>query len=419
MLSEDLKYQEPVKYITAMGSSAHTYGNVLAIMQKWVLDIFPEKLFKTIHVSSRIAHKQILMSNPREMQRFVKKSKPMIVFRPRIEYGEENFLDGTLITQRMGGPRTSGSPGIVDLQPFFMDPEAGINLQYNLARRTMYFDIILIFDTVIQQLNYMDHILQEIPIKRPFDVNTYLESYLSVELMEMISKLANIPIHDPAGSIHNFLKYMNTHSCYPITYKLAGSTGKEEFYRYYPATIITEITDIDRDRGESVSQIMTNYKITLTMKMSFWSTGTNYLFSNQIHEIKRPIIPTDSTLIPVFTDVFMLEDLNLPPGWTVYAHSSYRLDKPNDEVDISSLFAQSMKDVLTYHIKNSIPVITFLDIKIRKQGELLESTEYEIDYENLVVKFHNKNFGFFTYTIIISVDTSYINQTIKDVFRLE
>lgn len=419
MNSEDLKYQQPVKYITAMGSSAHTYGNVLAIMQKWVLDVFPKKLFKTIHVSSRIAHKQILSSNAAETQRFIKKSKPMIAFRPRIEYGEDNFLDGTLITSRMGGPRTSGTPGVVDLQPFFIDPDNGINLQYNLARRTMYFDIILIFDTMIQQINYMDYILQEIPIKRPFDVNTYLESYLSKELMEMVAKISSIPIHDASGSVHDFLKYMNTHSVYPVTYKLAGSTGKEEFYRYYPATILTEITDIDKDQGESVSQIMTNYKINLTMKMSFWTTGTNYLFSDQIHEIERPTIPSDSTLIPIFTDVFMQEDLHLPPGWNVYAHSSYRLDKPNDEVDISSLFAQSMIDVLQYHIKNAIPILTFLDIKIRKQGELLEDTEYDIDYENLVVKFHNKNFGFFTYTIIISVDTSYVNQTIKDVFRLE
>lgn len=148
MNSEDLKYQQPVKYITAMGSSAHTYGNVLAIMQKWVLDVFPKKLFKTIHVSSRIAHKQILSSNAAETQRFIKKSKPMIAFRPRIEYGEDNFLDGTLITSRMGGPRTSGTPGVVDLQPFFIDPDNGINLQYNLARRTMYFDIIFSCDNI-------------------------------------------------------------------------------------------------------------------------------------------------------------------------------------------------------------------------------------------------------------------------------
>ena len=32
-----------VKYVTMMGSASHNYGNVLAQVQKWVLDKFPDK----------------------------------------------------------------------------------------------------------------------------------------------------------------------------------------------------------------------------------------------------------------------------------------------------------------------------------------------------------------------------------------
>ena len=39
-----------VKYVTMMGSAAHTYGNALATVQNWVMNLFPEKTFKTIHV---------------------------------------------------------------------------------------------------------------------------------------------------------------------------------------------------------------------------------------------------------------------------------------------------------------------------------------------------------------------------------
>ena len=47
------------RYINMMTSMSHTYGNVLAWAQKYVLDIMPENTFKTIHVNSKIAHRQL------------------------------------------------------------------------------------------------------------------------------------------------------------------------------------------------------------------------------------------------------------------------------------------------------------------------------------------------------------------------
>lgn len=408
--------EHQVKYITALGSVAHTYGNLLATAQKWVLDIFPNNLFKTIHVSSNIAHKQIL-STPHQ---FLKKQRPMIIFRPRISYNEDTFLKGTLITERMGGPLTSSTPGTIELNPFLFDSERMIDCQFSLARRIMYLDITISFETLIQQMNYFEYLYQEIPVDRPFDIDTHLEAYLSKELMDMISKLSGVPMHDEIGCVKDFLNYMNSHSCYPVTYKLAGSTGKEEFYRYYPAKIITTITDLDRTDGENMNQVTGNYQISFSMKMEFWSPGTTYLFSDNIHEIPRPEVPTDSTLIPIYADIFMYEDLDLNPGWSVYSHASYTLDKPEDALDFSPLLQESIREVIKYHLKNGIPMLNFLDIKVRKQGTLLPYGKgYEVDFEKLQIQFHNKDYGFYTYTVIISIDTNYINQLIKEIFNLK
>jgi S-adenosylmethionine hydrolase len=74
-------------------SISHTYGNVLASIQKYILNKFEDKFFKTIHVQSRLAHRQ-LKSTPSE---FLKKRKPAIAFRPRIDYNDNNaFLSNTL-----------------------------------------------------------------------------------------------------------------------------------------------------------------------------------------------------------------------------------------------------------------------------------------------------------------------------------
>ena len=82
------------KYISLMSSMSHTYGNVLAFMQKWIMDLFPKDMFKTVHVNSKIAHRQ-LKSTEHE---YIKKMKPMIIFRPRISGIEEDrFLSFILV----------------------------------------------------------------------------------------------------------------------------------------------------------------------------------------------------------------------------------------------------------------------------------------------------------------------------------
>ena len=43
----DKREPHEVKYVTMMGSAAHNYGNVLAEIQKWVLDKFPDKTFSS------------------------------------------------------------------------------------------------------------------------------------------------------------------------------------------------------------------------------------------------------------------------------------------------------------------------------------------------------------------------------------
>lgn len=416
MNSEDLSLND-VKYITALGSVAHTYGNLLATAQKWVLDIFPDNLFKTVHVNSRIAHSQII----RTPHQFLKKSKPMIIFSPRIDYNEDTFMNKTLVTDRMGGIYTTGTPGAVDLNPFFFDPDTHIDMQFSSVRRVMYLDVVLSFDTMIQQLNYMDYLKQTFTLDCPFDINTWLEAYLPREIMDMVGNLSGVPVHNPSdNSINEFLGYMNAHSCYPVTYKLAGSTGKEEFYRYYKTNIYTTISGLEQNQGENVGHIMTNYTINFTMRMEFWSPGTLYVFSNKIFDVPKPTIPSDSTLIPVFADVFMLEDLNLSPGWSVYAHASYSLDKEFDQIDYSNLMQQSIREVIKYHIDNNIPLINFLDIKVRKLGKLLrEGVDYDIDYSKNIIQFHNRGPLFYTHTVIVSIDVQYINEMVKQIFHLE
>lgn len=403
-----------VKYISMMGSAAHTYGNALAIGQKWILDLFPNNTFKTIHVNSKIGHRQIL-STPHE---FLKKSKPMIIFRPRIDYDGDRFMNHTFITEKLAdvynrGPHT-------DLQPFFMDGKNQVAIKYTLNRYLMYIDVVIVVGSLIQQINYVQYLRNSCRMNIPFDINCFLESYLSKDLMSLVSELSGVPMMDEMGGTKDFLDYLNSNSAYPITYKLQGSTGSDEYYRYYPTKIITQLSDISTDDGERTGQVVSNYQISFTMKMEFWGTGFNYLFSDKIHKTPKPPIPKDGTLIPIYTDVILHEDLNLSPGWNIYNHATCRLDCAEDSVEIAGLVNASIREAIRYYRQNGLPLLDIIDIRVRRQGELIiPMKDYEVDWDNLSIRFHNKEFGFYTYNIIIIIDTLRINDLIKEVFKLK
>lgn len=415
----DTEYTRMVpKYIAALSSTAHTYGNVLATAQRWVLRAIPIK-FSSVHVNSRIAHSQIL----RTPQKYIKKEKPIIVFNGRVEYGEDTFMKGTLITQRRGGPFTTQTGGVVELNPILIDDESGLSLQYSQIRRVMQLDVVMTFDTAIEQYNVMDYLSLNLDWDIPFDMNTWLESYIAPEIMEAIGEISGVPVHDPNdNTITDFMNYMNGHSAFPITYKLAGETGKEEFYRYYHTNMLCTLTGLDKNTGENINHIMTNFSINFTLKIEFWSPGLLYLMSEKLRPemAGQTIIPKNSTLIPVFADVFYLEDLNLAPGWQIYGHSSYILDKPRDTVDYSTLIQETIRQVIDFHIKNGIPLYNFLDIKVRQMGDLIvEGHDYIVDYQKNQITFMNEEWGFDTYTIIVTINNLYVNDLLKTVNKLD
>ena len=251
---KQLKFQVPPepdinkekRFVALMTSMSHTYGNALAFMENWVLDMFPKdehgnSMFKTIHVNSKIAHRQLRSTN----KEFLKKSKPMIIFRPRIaSYDEERFLQGTSLTTRQADIFPIWGGG--NLMPFIDDPKHDISVKFQLNRVVFYIDVIIILETLMEQIDYRHYLENAIRWDQPFNIRTALESYIPQDMLSILGECCDVPLYDGNKSISTFLEYMNGHSAYPITYKFRGASGTKEFFRYYPATIETNDRVINR-----------------------------------------------------------------------------------------------------------------------------------------------------------------------------
>lgn len=410
---------EPIQkmsYVMCQTSASHTFGNVTAFIENWLINLFPEDTFKTIHVSSKVGHRQ-LRSTPKE---FFKKQRPMFIIRPRIEWDPgEIFLAGSLLTERAIDQYSAW--GGTNLQPFMYDQKEKFAVKYQMNRDVINFDVILVWSAGMQQIDMAKYLKNAVRWNTPMFISTCLENFLPRDMMAMISKCVGIPVYDCNGSVRPFLDYLNGHSMYPITYKLMGKRNQDEFYRYYPVNLDVTLQDFQVNEGDKLSQITTNYQISFTVRVEFNSTGFYYIFSKEIKDRSFLPAPTgDGSLIPIFTDVFIGEDYKCAPGWSLFDAPCCRLtDNVEDTLDISHVLNESTKECIKYHKEHGIPTDLFINFRVRKQGELIHpGDDYKIDLDNMTITFYNGS-TYYTYKVLIYLNIDYINNLVKDIFQLE
>lgn len=412
----DAEYGEHIRNTTAIcnTSASHTYGNVLSVIEKYLLDIFPKDLFKTVTASTTLASRQ-LTHLPQQLH---KKEMPIMVLVPRIEFGQDDrFLGNTLINSRITNTHSIYGDG--SLLPLAEDSRKKLYVHGHYNRAVMYIDIVMSFNTYTEQINYMSYIHNMIPIGHPQFVRAPLELYLPETFCSLIGNLAGVPITDEDDrSIANFLTYMNSIWYYPITYKLKGGSNSNEFFMYYIADIDTTISNVQAGPGIKDGQIRRAFDITFTVKCEFNTIGYfNLSNPNITKQIK--IAPDESnTIVPIFSDVINLNDFNLPIGWSLLSWPIFKLKEGENTVSIDPILNQSLRTVIRHHLMFGIPMERFINIQFRENGEILDQELFYIDWNERILHILQPNYRR-TYRLIVSVSHDYINNLIKELYNLE
>lgn len=410
------EYGEHIRNTTAIcnTSASHTYGNVLAVVEKFILDTFPPDLFKTVTASTTLGSRQ-LTHLPTQLY---KKEPPILVLVPRIVFGQEDnrFLGNTLINSRI--TNTHAIYGDGSLLPLAEDKRKRLYVHGQYNRAVMYIDIIMSFNTFNEQMNYMSYIHNMIPIGHNQFVRAPLELYIPEGFCQLVGNLAKVPVKDEDGSVYNFLTYMNSIWNHPITYKLKGGSNSDEFFMYYIADIDVVFQDVQAGPGIKDGQIRRGFDITFTVRCDFNTIGfftlNNPDLKKQIH-----IAPTDDmTIAPIFSDVINLQDFNLPVGWSILGWPIFKLKEGENSISIDNILNQSLRAVIDYHLKFGIPMERFIKIEFRENGEILNDELFYIDWNNRQLRLIRPNFRR-TYRLIISVSHEYINNLIKELYNLE
>lgn len=417
-----------MEYAVGSTSLAHTFGNVTSFVTEYVKTLFPKDYFRTVHVSSTIAYRQ-LSSLTNLNKEFIKKSKPMLIIKPRLEFDDGDvFMSGTYITSRILD-NMLGDIDVGNLQIFINDDrhQDRCAIKFLLNRFRVSFDISVVVETQVEQFNTANFFRNMVRIDRPFMLNTALESHIPRPILEAISKNVEIPIYDDNKSVRPFLEYLNTHSAYPVTYKFKNSTGNDEFFRFYSANLDTIISNFSIDDGNKKGMVADAHSINFSISTEFFTSGLYYFFTynkdilKEVNGELRTDDPLDkpTSMIPLFT-VSNLYNETLPNGWKMYTTNLYKIEDGDNILDIKPVFSMSLLKLIEHHISNGIPIETFIDIKVMKDSRMLlrEMDHYNINYTNMTLTTNVVNM-YSTYRLMIYVNTLYINEMVSEVLELK
>lgn len=411
----DAAYGEHIKNTGCIcnTSASHTYGNVLGIVEKFLVDSFPEDLFRTVTAATTLASRQI-MSVPNQLR---KKELPMMVLIPRISFGQEDnrFLGHTLINDTITNTHALWGDG--SLLRMAIDKNKGMYIHGHYNRALMFVDVVLSFNTLNEQINMLSYIHNMMRVGHNQNIRAPLELYIPDEFCKLISNISGIPIKNN-NSVCDFTTYMNTIWDHPITYKLKGGSNKDEFFMYYITDIDTVITDVQAGQGVKDGQVKRAFDITFTVRCEFNTIG---YFTLTAPEIQRPVYmqdTSDQSIYTLFSDMIDLDDFELPVGWIILSWPIFKLGIDENSISLESILNESLLATIDHHLQLGLPMDNFIKIQFRENGTILNNEMYYIDWRTRTLHIAMPNHRR-TYRLLITVNPNYVNNLIKQIYNLE
>ena len=394
-------------------SISHTYGNVLGIIEKFLIDLFPIDYFKTVLPATQIAARQ-LKHTPNKLS---KKEAPIMLLSPRVVFGqdENRFLGHTQFNDRMTNIHSYWGDG--SLISLAEDRRKNIYIHGNYNRMVMYVDVVCTFDTYGEQLNTTNYIYNMFPIGHTQSIATPLELCIPKHMCSIISGLSKIPIKDNKGSVYDFLTYMNTIWNGTITYKLRGGSNSDEFLWHYLTNIDVTFQDINMDQGQRSGQTVHNYGITFTIRCDFNTIGFLKITHPEFKTLVTVPDTSENTIHTIFTDTINIKDFTIPMGWTILSWPIFKLEENENTIDISSILNDSLNTAIDYHLKINKPIENFINIQFRENGQIISKELFYVDWEKRILHILQPNYKK-TYRMIITVCPEYINNLVSVIYNL-
>lgn len=388
----------------------HTVGNVTAIMLQFILDVFPNGTFQTALPSTRIAHRQ-LRHTPKQIRT---QPYPICVVNPRISLsGLDNRLAAGSFATTLWSTTSNRFQNRSEMEKLFFDKRNGIEWRGKINRVIMYFDFVLSFRSMTEQLRWASYLINRIPTDevRPFDIDTALELAIPDGFLEETSKYAHIPVRDN-GDVSRFVDYLNMNSVFPISYRFSSGRHQDAFYANYMTSLLCRFHDLRYDSVNKNGQTESDCPITFTISCEFNTIGMFDLCVPNPGPYREIQPVSDGVSIPIFSDYFNERDFPLLYGWKILSKPIVKLDWDEREICIESCLGHTINELIDYHLKNKMSPELFINVHLR-ENRVLINDGYYVDWATRKLIFTSVNYAH-TYRLIITINKLYINTLLAE-----
>lgn len=390
----------------------HTIGNVTSIVLQFMVDQFPNNTFATALPSTKIAHRQ-LRHTPKQIRT---QPYPMCIVNPRISLsGLDNRLAAGSFATTLWSSTSNRFQNRSEMEKLFFDKQKGIEWRGKINRVVVYFDFVLAFQSMTEQLRWASYLINRIPTDGGFfDIDTALELALPDGFLEETARYAGIPVKDSDGDVSRFVDYLNMNSVFPVSYRFSSGRHRDAFYTYYMSSLLCNISDLNYSTVTKANKVETDCPITFTLRCEFNTIG---LFDLSVPNPGpfRLITPKESSVvIPIFSDNFNENDFPLLYGWKIHAKPICKMDWGETEVYIGGCLGKTLNEMIDYHIKHKIDPELFISVKLR-ENRCLINDGYYVDWQRRTLVFTTVNYTH-TYRLIVAVNQLYINDMLTEMY---
>lgn len=380
----------------ANASLSGIIGNTSAYIKEWFLGIFPKDTFKKVHVDTSMSLNNFMADKDNV---FNKDGYPILVIKPRVTFGEDTMygrLPDWISTNYYV------FKNIENYLPVFSDPANEIYLYTVPDRLKITFEIEIICETKIQQINMAQYLKGSVMHAGYFILkNVRMEAQVPKLFIKCVHDIMDFDNSTDDGHA-KFVDYLESRSQNYITEKINPSSSDPSYYYMYSPNLACRFEDYPQvDDGEQKDHVKVNFRISEVLTVDFSIPG-NFFF-----ETRKKLNPSDYTLGWDINDNSnpsqLVYTMQMTPEkyykyddgreFNLYKKQAYvteeNLELNEDTIPLTRFFNRDIKDVIDACFKYNIDPNTVFELKVyNDRSRQINPDNIVMDWNDLIL--HHK-----------------------------
>lgn len=402
------------KYIS-IPSTVHGYSLAVEYMRDWLLSLYPQDFFKTVHIGGNHAFYDYRKFNKERLHQII---KPAVAITPTLntDYNRD------MVELIQGGLNiyTRRSPHYNDR--FFNDFDSNLFIGIQFRQLEMPFNIKMRVRSRAQQLDLLEYTRLACRIGSTQTHFIDMDCHVPYDIMMALALDMGFDLEKDEKGIYkisdivSFLQYLNSHSLVPFNYKLRTINGKCEFFiRIKNCHVhISCLDGITIDDGEKQGSTDYNFHIEFNPVVHFSVPAIYSYYSNHEHRIMGKEIGDINALYQIVS--VRPPEVN-EKGWGQYLTTQWIEESRHlTEIKFEELINNNdLRRVIKHNVDIGLSPAMFMDIKLYN-GQ--RDIDLVIDWEKYRIVI-NEDVREEVSDIAIYADLNYINNTLSNLDHID